>query len=119
MFGLRQRAPRRSRPRCYGEPVQKRAESSQSRPLLLRHSVIDGLGIDQIAAIYHVHRATAARQLKQARTTLVDATRERMRIALRVSETELESIMRMIMSLADITLQQVLARGDGPAQESE
>jgi RNA polymerase sigma-70 factor (ECF subfamily) len=77
--------------------------------------VIDGLGIDQIAAIYHVHRATAARQLNQARAALVEATRERMRAALRISEPELESILRMIMS--DVTLRHELARR--PAQETE
>jgi RNA polymerase sigma-70 factor (ECF subfamily) len=86
---------------------------------LLRHSVIDELGIDQIAAIYHVHRATAARQLNQARETLVEATRERMRVALQVSETELESILRVIMSHADVTLRQILAKGRGHARESE
>ncbi len=77
---------------------------------LLRHAVIDGLGIDQIAAIYHVHRATAARQLERARRRLVDTTREHMRISLGVSETELESIMRVLMSMADVTLRHVLAR---------
>ncbi len=86
---------------------------------LLRHSVIDELGIDQIAAIYHVHRATAARQLNQARATLVAATRDRMRLALRVSETELESILRVIMSMAEVTLRQILVKGRGHAQESE
>lgn len=79
---------------------------------LLRHAVIDGLGIDQLAAIYHVHRATAARQLKQARARLVESTRDRMRVTLRVSETELESIMRMIQSMADMTLRHVLGRDD-------
>jgi RNA polymerase sigma-70 factor (ECF subfamily) len=77
---------------------------------LLRPAVIDGLGIDQIAAIYHVHRATAARQLERARRRLVEATRERMQAALGVSDTELESIMRVLMSMADVTLRHVLAR---------
>src|SRR5439155_4329771 len=77
---------------------------------LLRHAVIDGLGIDQIAAIYHVHRATAARQLRAARQTLVDATRERLRVALGASASELESILRVLMSMADVTLRHVLGR---------
>ena len=76
---------------------------------LLRHSVLDGLGIDQIAAIYHVHRATAARQVKQARSSLVEATRERMRMMLGVGETELDSIFRVLVSLAHITLREILA----------
>lgn len=97
---------------AFGEAVAGLAPRERN---LLRHAVIDGLGIDQIAAIYHVHRATAARQLAQARAALVEATRERMRAALRISEPELESILRMIMS--DVTLRQELARR--PAQESE
>lgn len=76
---------------------------------LLRHAVLDGLGIDQIGAIYHVHRATAARQLAQARAKLVAATRERMRSALGVGETELDSIFRVLVSLADVTLRELLA----------
>jgi RNA polymerase sigma-70 factor, ECF subfamily len=75
---------------------------------LLRHAVLDALGIDQIAAIYHVHRATAARQIKAAREKLVAATRERMRIALGVGETELDSIFRVLVSMADVTLREIL-----------
>jgi RNA polymerase sigma-70 factor (ECF subfamily) len=86
---------------------------------LLRHSVIDGLGLDQIAAIYHIHRATAARQLKQARSTLADATRERMRLSLGITEAELESIIRMIASMTDIALRQAFARGRAYAQKTE
>jgi RNA polymerase sigma-70 factor (ECF subfamily) len=82
---------------------------------LLRHAVIDGLGIDQIAAIYHVHRATAARQLDRARRSLIAATREHMRESLGVSEPELDSILRGLASMADVTLQGALAR----AQEIE
>ena len=75
---------------------------------LLRHAVIDGLGIDQIAAIYHVHRATAARQLKQVRTALVADTRERMRLTLGIGETELDSIFRVLVSMAGLTLREIL-----------
>lgn len=84
---------------------------------LLRHSVLDRLGIDQIAAIYHVHRATAARQLKHARATLVEATRERMRVALGVGESELDSIFRVLVSMADVTLREILGpRGNAGAK---
>jgi len=110
--------------RLYGDQFQAAfrgavADLTPRERNLLRHSVIDELGIDQIAAIYHVHRATAARQLNQARATLVEATRQRMRVALRVSETELESILRVIMSMAEVTLRQILAHGRGHARETE
>jgi RNA polymerase sigma-70 factor (ECF subfamily) len=75
---------------------------------LLRHAVIDGLGIDQIAAIYHIHRATAARQLKHLRTALVANTRERMRLALGIGETELDSIFRVLVAMSGLTLREIL-----------
>ena len=77
---------------------------------LLRHAVIDGLGIDQIAAIYHIHRATAARRLERARKQLIDGTRAHLRSALGVGETELESIMRALAGAIDVTLKTMLVR---------
>lgn len=74
-----------------------RALSSRHRNLL-RHSVIDGLSIDQIGAIYHVHRATAARQLADARAALVASTRANLQAALGVADEELDSILRMLVS---------------------
>lgn len=81
---------------------------------LLRLSVIDGLGIDQLAAIFHVHRSTAARRLEHARAALVAATRDRMRVTLAISESELESILRMLQSLTDLTLGNLRDRGRAP-----
>jgi RNA polymerase sigma-70 factor (ECF subfamily) len=75
---------------------------------LLRHAVLDGLGIDQIAAMYHVHRSTAARQVKQARESLIHRTRERMRVALQIGPSELDSIFRVMMSMTFMTLRDVL-----------
>jgi RNA polymerase sigma-70 factor (ECF subfamily) len=75
---------------------------------LLRHAVLDELGIDQLAAIYHVHRSTIARQLKQARATLVAATRAQLRTLLDVGETELESIFRVLVSLTHVTVRDLL-----------
>lgn len=101
--------------RLYGQRFQKafREAVASLEPRernLLRHSVLDELGIDQLAAIYHVHRATAARQLNQARAKLVEATRDKMRSALRISDAELESIMRVILTVADLTLRQILGK---------
>jgi len=72
---------------------------------LLRMSVIDGLGIDQLAKIFHIHRSTVARRLELARETLVATTRERMRAELDISESELDSIMRV---LTDVTIRHAL-----------
>lgn len=84
---------------------------------LLRFAIVDELGIEQIAAIYHVHRATVGRQLRQARELLIAATRDRLREILGVSEPELDSILRGAMSLSELTLRQVLIAGRGRGVE--
>ncbi len=71
---------------------------------MLRQHVIDGLTIDQLSALYRVHRATAARTLERARRTILAATRSRMRATLDVGSTELSSILRSIRSRLEVSL---------------
>lgn len=65
---------------------------------LLRYSVAEGLTVDQIGALYSVHRATAARRVASAREALLAGTRARLMAHLRLSRAELESVMRLIES---------------------
>jgi RNA polymerase sigma-70 factor, ECF subfamily len=65
---------------------------------LLRHQVIDQLGIDRIGAIYGVHRATAARWVAQARETLIEGVRRALREKLRVNSSELDSLLHVARS---------------------
>jgi RNA polymerase sigma-70 factor (ECF subfamily) len=78
---------------------------------LLRHQVIDELSIDQIGAIYRVHRATAARWLEHAREKLVEGTRTRFMQHARISESECKSLMRVLHSELDVTIRTRLERG--------
>jgi RNA polymerase sigma-70 factor (ECF subfamily) len=71
---------------------------------MLRQHVLDGLTIDQLGALYRIHRATAARALERARRTVLAATRAHMRSGLGVDSSELDSILRIIRSRLDITL---------------
>jgi RNA polymerase sigma-70 factor (ECF subfamily) len=75
----------------------------------LRHAQVDGLTLDQIAALYSVHRATVARTLAQARTELTDATRRELGAALGVPEDSLDSVVRGADSRIDLSLSRVLA----------
>lgn len=45
---------------------------------LLRHQFVDHLNLDQIGALYQVHRATAWRWLTRAHKWVFDHTREAM-----------------------------------------
>jgi RNA polymerase sigma-70 factor, ECF subfamily len=70
---------------------------------LLRHQIIDQLGIDGIGALYGVHRATTARWRARARDQLVRGVRRELQAALRVDPQELDSILRLVASQIDIS----------------
>ncbi len=74
----------------------------------LRHHYVHGLTIDQIAATYGVHRSNAARRIAKARDTLLAAMRRRVLIALNVDRVEFESMMRVVESKLDVSLQRLL-----------
>jgi RNA polymerase sigma-70 factor (ECF subfamily) len=80
-----------------------RTLSDRERTLLRQHHV-DGLTIDEIGALYRVHRSTAARLLTRARVVVLDATRLGMMSELGVAADDLDSIIRMIRSQIEISL---------------
>jgi RNA polymerase sigma-70 factor (ECF subfamily) len=77
---------------------------------LLRQHAIDGLTIDQLGALYRVHRATAARSLERARHAVLEATRERLASVLRLRPSEVDSVLRLIRSRIEVTLRGLLRR---------
>jgi RNA polymerase sigma-70 factor (ECF subfamily) len=78
--------------------------------LVLRQHAIDGLGVDQLARLHGVHRATAARWVQAARQSVLVGTHRELVRRLRLSRRELASIMRLIQSQLDISLPQILQR---------
>jgi RNA polymerase sigma-70 factor, ECF subfamily len=81
---------------------------------MLRLHLIDGLGIDRIGQLYDVHRATAARWQEHARRELFERTRARLGELLGVSETEFESIVKLVQSELDVSLCRLLAESPSP-----
>ncbi|MBA2538412.1 MAG: sigma-70 family RNA polymerase sigma factor [Deltaproteobacteria bacterium] len=71
---------------------------------LLRYQLIDNLTIDEIGAIYRVHRATAARWIQKIREELVDTTRAAMAKALGVDTEEAASIVRLVQSQLEVSV---------------
>jgi len=80
------------------------AELPRRERNVLRHHLLDGLNIDQIGALYSVHRATAARWIARAREALLASTRRSLMQRLRVDKGEFESIMRLIQSHFDVSV---------------
>jgi RNA polymerase sigma-70 factor (ECF subfamily) len=75
---------------------------------LLRYQLCDSLTIDQIGAIYRVHRATAARWLAQARAQLIRSVYAELGKRLEVSPRELDDILRLVQSRLDVTVERLL-----------
>jgi len=72
--------------------------------LVLQQHLVDGLGIDQLAAIYRIHRATAARRVAKARDALLVATRRHLRETTRLVGRELDSLIRFAQSRVRLSL---------------
>jgi len=86
------------------------AELTPRERTLLRHSVVDGLGIEALGQLYKVHRSTAARWLEQARDNLAALTRRRLGTKLRLTEVEVDSVIRLIHSRLDVSIQRHLKK---------
>jgi RNA polymerase sigma-70 factor (ECF subfamily) len=71
---------------------------------LLRYHHVDGLNIDEIGAIYRVHRVTAFRWLEKAKDLLVRGTLEILRGRLKLPANELDSVLRMIRSQIHLSI---------------
>lgn len=84
---------------------------------LLRFSYLDGLSIDAIGAIYQVHRATAARWLVRVRDKLLRATRQRLQAELALSQQGLDSILGLINSNLEVSLNRFL--GEAASREAD
>ncbi len=66
--------------------------------VMLRQHFAEGLTIDALATIHHIHRATAARRVLRARDALFGETRRRLMTKLVLGRDELDSAMRLIES---------------------
>jgi RNA polymerase sigma-70 factor (ECF subfamily) len=80
---------------------------------VLRQHYLDGLNIDALGALYHVHRATVARWIVSARETLLTSMRETLAERLAVPDATLDSVLQLARSELDISLSRLL-RGPEP-----
>jgi len=93
---------------AFGEAA--RALTDRERTLL-RYRFLDGLSIDEIGTLYRVHRATVARWIATIREGLFEATRVGLMARLRISDTEADSVLRLIDSHLDISIETIMHRG--------
>jgi RNA polymerase sigma-70 factor (ECF subfamily) len=86
---------------AFGDALRQLGVREQT---LLRYHHVDGLNIDEIGAIYRIHRVTAFRWLEKAKELLVRSTLETLRGRLKLPPGELDSVLRMIRSQIHLSL---------------
>jgi RNA polymerase sigma-70 factor (ECF subfamily) len=86
---------------AFGEALGQLGAREQT---LLRYHHVDGLNIDEIGAIYRIHRVTAFRWIEKAKELLARSTLEILRARLKLPASELDSVLRMIRSQIDLSL---------------
>jgi RNA polymerase sigma-70 factor (ECF subfamily) len=77
---------------------------------LLKQSVLYGATVDDLGALYQVHRATAARWIGAARERLAEETRRQMIEQLGIQPADYDSILRLIHSQLDVSVTRVLGK---------
>lgn len=75
---------------------------------LLKQVVMYGASSDDLAALYQVHRATAARWAAKARERLADETKSRMLARLAIGRSEYDSIIRLIRSQLEVSFERLI-----------
>ena len=74
---------------------------------VLRQYYIDGLTIDQLAALYQVNRATTARWVAGARLAVVGKTRDQLVDHFGIASNEVDSIIRLVRSQLEVSLKSI------------
>ncbi|MBK7857988.1 MAG: sigma-70 family RNA polymerase sigma factor [Archangiaceae bacterium] len=80
---------------------------------VLRLRYVDGLTLEQVAALHQVHPVTVARWQARAIEAVLRALRAALMTQLKVGASELDSILRLVRSDLDVTLRGLL--GSGPS----
>jgi RNA polymerase sigma-70 factor (ECF subfamily) len=77
--------------------------------LLLKQHLVERLTIDQLGALYHLHRASAARRIAKARDALLVATRIALARRLGLAPERLASVLELVASRLEASIERLLA----------
>jgi RNA polymerase sigma-70 factor (ECF subfamily) len=79
---------------------------------LVRLHILDGVTIDELCVVYHVHRATVARWIAKVRERLLEEASRRLGERLKLTPAELVSLTGVVRSQLDISLGGLVADDD-------
>jgi len=86
-----------------------RGLDSEKRNVLRLH-VVEGLNIDEIGALFKVHRSTVARWIAAARNEVLAEARRRLRAELGLTAGEFDSLAGAVRSQLDLSVAKILAK---------
>jgi RNA polymerase sigma-70 factor (ECF subfamily) len=94
-----------------------RALDSHDRNVL-RMYALGGAGLEELAQMYGVHRATIVRTLARVREQLFSETRKALRKRLGIGLAEIDSVLELVQSRLDVSLGRMLdsAARSGPPE---
>jgi RNA polymerase sigma-70 factor (ECF subfamily) len=84
------------------------ASLSQEQRNLLRLHFMQGVTLDELATLFHVHRTTIARRIAQTRDAILQQMRDQLEAQLRVDSSELASLMGLMRSQIDLSISRLL-----------
>ncbi len=87
-----------------GAFVDALASLSTRERTVLRLNSLSDVSIDELGAMYSVHRATAARWVQSARQLVVERTRENLVQRLKLDAEELDEMLSLMRSQLDVSL---------------
>lgn len=88
---------------------------------VLKLNFVDGLNIEQIGTLLHIHRSTVARWIAAGRAAILREGERLLGERLGISAGEFESLARLLQSRLDVSLTGLFAeeRDSGPAAKGE
>ena len=89
-----------------------RGLDSEQRNVLRLH-VVEGLNIDEIGALFKVHRSTVARWIAAARQQVLAGARAELRANLGLSAGEFDSLAGVVRSQLDLSVAGILVKSRG------
>jgi RNA polymerase sigma-70 factor, ECF subfamily len=87
------------------------ARLSARERMVLRLHLVERLGIDAIAALCAVHRATAARSITRAKEALVARVRAQLIARWRIADTDLPALKQLVDSQTDLSFPRLFSAG--------
>lgn len=101
--------------RTYGEVFQEAftaalAALDKRERNILRHHLVHGLKVEEVAGMYRVSRRTVTRWIAAAREQMLQTIRDTVQTRLQIPEAELTSFLRVVRSRFEVDLSVALAR---------